>query len=242
MGDSSDYQGTAPYGTPDDPNAWFNELPPYWTGKTLSSYYDSKLNYASGTPDPGQPQDYMPFPGRAGSPVWFRPSAQMSDGDLSALASEPYPGYFAYAQDLDLNKIVGSASAENLLGNEDGGDATGIDGTQVPAVDVSMPKVSNLPRPSATVFMFDAAFNPNTENDGRSGDPAYNSEYPGIRFKTFASRHNKGGVIVFCDGHDAYFKDAYITNNVTAAMWSAKTEPPNPDVIWDPAYRAYLGY
>jgi prepilin-type N-terminal cleavage/methylation domain-containing protein/prepilin-type processing-associated H-X9-DG protein len=241
MGDSSDYEGTAPYGSPDDPNAWFNELPPYWNGKPLSYYYNAKLNWVSGLPDPGQPQDYMPFPGRAGSKMWFCPSAVMSDSDVAAIAAGTYPGFFAYAQDLDLNKIVGSSTSGDLLGSEPAGEATGVNGTQVPAVDVTMPKVSSLPKPSATVYMFDAAFNPLTENDGRSGDSSYNSIYPGIRFKTFASRHNKGGVITFCDGHDAYYKDAYITNGVTAAMWSAKTEPPNPDVIWDPAYRAYLG-
>ena len=231
MGDSSDYGGTAPYGSPDDPNAWFNELPPYWNGKTLAYYYDADVNYATGKRDPGAlPQNYMPFPGRAGSPMWFCPAAQMTDSDVKQISAAAYPGFFAFAQDLDLNKIIGTSSSGNLLGNE-------------PAnVDTTMPKVSSLPKPSATVYMFDAAFNPVTENDGRGSDPKYNSIYPGIRFKTFASRHNYGGIIAFCDGHALYYKDAYITNNVTSAMWSAKTEPPNPDVIWNPAYRAFLGY
>jgi prepilin-type processing-associated H-X9-DG protein len=70
----------------------------------------------------------------------------------------------------------------------------------------------------------------------------FNSLTPGLRFKSFASRHSKGGIIVFCDGHAKYFKDSYITNGVIGTMWDNKTEGPVPDVIWDAAYRAWLGY
>ena len=37
-GDSSDYTGTDPYGSANDPAAWFNVLPAYWAGQTLASY------------------------------------------------------------------------------------------------------------------------------------------------------------------------------------------------------------
>jgi len=91
-----------------------------------------------------------------------------------------------------------------------------------------------------TVYMFDEEFNASHEDSGRN-DWKFNALLAGARFKSFASRHSKGGNIIFCDGHAKYYKDEYITNGITAAMWSAKTEIPNPDVIWDPAYRAYLG-
>jgi hypothetical protein len=92
--------------------------------------------------------------------------------------------------------------------------------------------------------MFDCAFNPNTEIDDpfSPSSAQYNSTLPGLRFKTLASRHFKGSVIVFCDGHSRYYKDSYLTNGITQSMWNNKTEVPVPDVIWNPAYRAYLGY
>ena len=247
-GDSADYEGMAPFGTPDDPAAWFNQLPAYWAGKTYASYYDPlpHLNYATGAID-NKTQDYLPFPGRAGIKMWFCPSAQMTDSQIVMLqpdASEG-PGFFAYAQDLDLNKVVGTASGANLLGAEPSpGDFsyTWKGSTKnYPIVDDTEPKVSSLLKPAAQVYLFDQAFNPVSEDDGR-GDGPYNSLLPGVRFKSFASRHSKGGQIIFCDGHAAYFKDSYISNGVTSAMWSAKTEPAQPDVVWDPAYRAYLGY
>jgi len=246
MGDSSEYNGTAPYGTPDDPNAWFNELPVYWNGKPLSYYYNAKLNWATGTPDPGHPQNYMPFPGRAGSKVWFCPAAVMSDGDLSALSSEPYPGYFAYAQSLDLNKIIGTATPTSE-GNEPGGSTfVAPNGSVYSIVDDTMPKVSSLPKPSATVYMFDQLFNPNIEPYySNSGNDKYDSENPANRFKEFASRHNKGGVIVFCDGHSQYYKSYYVTNDCdfsTSLECYAPGKPAVPDIIWNAAFRAALGY
>ena len=251
------YSGTAPYGTADDPNAWFNELPPYWMGQTLSYYYDNDLNYATGKRDPAAPpQDYMPFPGRAGSKMWFCPSATMTDAEAAQILAANPPGgggasvgYFAYAQSLDLNKIIGTSTSSTPRGyvpGDNGGTMqtfVGPNGETYPLEDNTMPKIGSLIKPAATVYMFDAEFNPNTELDGRDTAPQnYNSIPPAVRFKTFASRHNKGGVIIFCDGHSAYYKDAYITNNVTPAMWSADEESPQPDVIWDPAYRAWIGY
>jgi prepilin-type processing-associated H-X9-DG protein len=233
MGDSGDYDGTAPYGTPDDPTAWFNVLPPYWNGKGLSYYYDSKLNWITGVPTPAEPQNYMPFPGRAGSKMWFCPSAQMSDGDLTALASEPYPGYFSYAQPIDLNKEVGTATA-----NPD------TVGTTYPFPE--MPKLISLPKPAYTVLMFDQLFNPNTESYTQdTKDTAYDSENPGDRFKFVASRHNAGAVLAFCDGHSQYYKDYYITNLCdfgTSVERVAPTGAAVPDIIWNPAFRAALGY
>jgi hypothetical protein len=99
-----------------------------------------------------------------------------------------------------------------------------------------MPRISSLPKPAASVLLFDAAFNPYTENENSS--PIYNNQLPGLRFKSLASRHSIGAVLNFCDGHAAYYKDKYLTNG---ANFSTKVEGPVPEVIWDPAYRAFLG-
>jgi prepilin-type N-terminal cleavage/methylation domain-containing protein len=226
MGDSQEYTGTYPYGTAADPSAWFNVLPPYWAGMPLSHYVSNKVNYATGTPT-SIVYEYMPFPGGAGSPFWFCPGIQMTMAQAASqlqAAPEPYPsvGYFGYCQDLDLNKIVGTASSGNPVGTE-------------PAYPF-MPKATSLPKPSATVLLFDAAFNPYTEID--NGNPIYNNQLPGLRFKNLASRHFSGAVINFVDGHAKYYKDSYLTNG---SDFAAKIEGPVPDVIWDPAYRAYMG-
>ncbi|HEY3863257.1 MAG TPA: prepilin-type N-terminal cleavage/methylation domain-containing protein [Verrucomicrobiae bacterium] len=245
MGDSGDYDGTPPYGTPDDPAAWFNQLPPYWSGTRLASYYDAKKDYITGLPDLNKPQNYMPFPGRAGSKLWFCPSAQMTDSDVASLAPETYPGYFSYAQSLDLNKVIGTATP-TTAGTEPQGSFTGANGNPVPANAVSMPKISSLPKPAATVYMFDQRFNPNVEPyAGTPADTKYDSENPANRFKEFAARHNLGGVIVFCDGHAKYFKDQYVTNFCdfgTSLECAGPGSPVASDIVWNPAFRAALGY
>jgi prepilin-type N-terminal cleavage/methylation domain-containing protein/prepilin-type processing-associated H-X9-DG protein len=239
------YSGTYPYGTAQDPGAWFNVLPPYWAGKTLASY-DAKphINWSTGH-STTIPQDYMPFPGRAGSKMWYCPAAQMSDSDVAALAlgSDPSVGFFAYAQSLDLNKVIGTASTTfrgDVPGLKPPAYFTGTNGEQYLLEDAYMPKVSSLPKPAATVYMFDTAFNPFTEPHGNL--PSYDAVDPGKRWDTFSNRHSVGGVIVFCDGHARYYKDAYITNGAAPAVLDADLEHAQPDVIWDPAYRYALGY
>jgi hypothetical protein len=177
----------------------------------------------------------------------------MSDADAANIANANPPvgrsvGYFAYAQSLDLNKIVGTASSgtpRGLVPGDVGGamQMFTYNGSQYPIEDNTMPKVSSLPKPSATVYMFDAEFNPTTDLNGRDAAPqTYNSVPPAVRFKSFSSRHNYGAVIIFCDGHSSYFKSAYITNNMTPTMWTSDEESPLGDVVWDPAYRAWIGY
>jgi prepilin-type N-terminal cleavage/methylation domain-containing protein/prepilin-type processing-associated H-X9-DG protein len=233
MGSDGDYNGGTGVGVeggPDDPTAWFNVLPPYMASRNLASYSDKHINYITGLPDLNTPQNYMPFPGRAASPVWFCPSATMTDSQVAMLAGETPPGvwgFFAYAQPIDLNKKVGTATPT----------------TQGQTYDYpEMPKISNLPKPSGTVLLFDQCFNPQTEID--NGSPLYNSENPGDRFKSLASRHTKGAVLAFCDGHSAYYKDYYLTNysNFPDGIEAFPGGPAVPDVIWDPAFRAALGY
>jgi hypothetical protein len=135
----------------------------------------------------------------------------------------PSVGYFGYCQSLDLNKQVGTANDSDKMGSDYEPYGT-------------MPKFTALPKPSATVLLFDAAFNPFTENE--NANPIYNNQLPGLRFKSVASRHFTGAVLNFCDGHASYYNDFYLTNG---ADFSKKLEAPVPDVIWNPAYRAYLG-
>ena len=228
--------GVGIYGGPDDPTAWFNALPPYMATRNLASYCDAHINYITGKPDLTTPQNYMPFPGRSGSKIWFCPSAQMSDSDVALLAPEGGSpggawGYFSYAQSIDLDKIVGSATTDTE------GKAYFYPG---------MPKISNLPKPGATVLMFDQLFNPNTEAYVQNAsDSPYDSENPGNRFKELASRHSTGAVINFCDGHAQYYKDYYVTNDCdfgSSLECYGPGKPAVPDIIWDPAFRAALGY
>ncbi|MGA3179878.1 MAG: prepilin-type N-terminal cleavage/methylation domain-containing protein [Terracidiphilus sp.] len=227
MGDSEDYEGTDPYGSALDPTAWFNLLPPYWGGKPLASYESNRVSYLTGTPT-SIIYEYMPFPGGTGSSFWFCPAIRMSTAEAAsqleaAPETAPSVGYFGYCQSLDLNKVIGTSTTSDPLGE------TYPYGT--------MPKINTLPKPSASVLLFDAAFNPYTELE--NANPIYNNQLPGLRFKSVASRHFVGAVLNFCDGHANYFKDSYLTNG---ADFSTKLEGPVPDVIWDPAYRYFLDH
>ena len=112
-------------------------------------------------------------------------------------------------------------------------ESDGETGTPYP----NMPKMSSFSQPAATVFMFDIVFDPATEVV--NGSPQYNSVNPAGRQRSYASRHNHGGIINFLDGHAAYYKDYYITNNPSTLPYN---EPLQPDVIWDaPARGAQFG-
>jgi prepilin-type N-terminal cleavage/methylation domain-containing protein/prepilin-type processing-associated H-X9-DG protein len=209
-----------PAGTPQDPLAWFNELPPLVGEKTLSTYYQT-LSTGRGISSSSKASQYMPFPGGEG-PIWECPSASMSlstikngllataDNSLNGIPGGT--GFFSYAMNIDLKRSS--------------------DGT-TPIPNQMMPKISSFINTSATVFMFDMVFDPVTEKVNSA--PQYNSVNPAGRQNSFASRHSKGGVINFFDGHAAYFKTAYIQNNPSSG---GEKEPLLPDVIWDPPYRA----
>jgi len=224
------------FGTPEDSAAWFNVLPPYMAARNLASYDQNRVNWQSGART-SIPQNYLPFPGRAGSKVWFCPSATMSDADVAMLQGESpegVGGFFSYAQPIDLNKQVGSGGTSSAP-------TEGTDYNPYP----TMPKLNTLPKPSATILMFDQLFNPSTEPYGPNPTEFYQSENPANRFKFLASRHSNGAVLGFCDGHAQYFKTYYVTNYCD---FSASVEcygpgkPAVPNIIWNPAYRAALGY
>jgi prepilin-type processing-associated H-X9-DG protein len=184
------------------------------------------IYYKAYTTSPGTAPDkmtkYYPFPNNGIGPIWMCPSATMdqatiTDGKLGIPVNATRAGeggFFSYAMNIDLKR--------------------GADGTtafQYP----TMPKMTSLRNPSAVVFMFDQVFDPVTENV--NGSQAFNSVNPADRQNSFASRHNLGGNINFCDGHVAYFKTAYIQNNPSNGGTPSTSEPLLPDVIWNALYR-----
>jgi len=76
-------------------------------------------------------------------------------------------------------------------------------------------------------MMYDTVFNP--VDEVVNGSPQFNSVNPANRYRSFASRHNKGGVIAFLDGHAKQFKTSYV--------YASGTEPLLPDIIWNNPYR-----
>jgi prepilin-type processing-associated H-X9-DG protein len=87
--------------------------------------------------------------------------------------------------------------------------------------------------------MFDQVFDPASEIV--NGAPQYDSVNPAARQRSFAWRHMGGGIINFLDGHAAFYKTSYITNNPSGDVNSSGVggfnEPILPDVIWDAPYR-----
>jgi prepilin-type N-terminal cleavage/methylation domain-containing protein len=149
----------------------------------------------------------VPFPGGLGK-IWECPSASMTaDQVQNSLAGGGGEGFFSYDMNIDLKKQTATANITYPR----------------------MPKLSNYRVSSATVMLFDCVFNPVTEVV--NGSPQYNSVNPANRWRSFASRHNSGGVINFLDGSAKYFKDRYVTNG------AGTDEVRNGDIIWNDPYR-----
>jgi prepilin-type N-terminal cleavage/methylation domain-containing protein len=208
--DGMDAGGTYPgnNGASSDPNAWFNLLPQLVGERTLAAYEN----------DPGGiAMNKLPFPGGKGK-IWECPSASMTPADVAIVVGNGADGFFSYDMNIDLKKVI-----------ETGNESANYDYPQ-------MPKVTDFPKPSAMVLLFDCVFNPNTEIVNAS--PTYNSVNPANRFKSYAARHSVGGVINFLDGHASYYTDRYVTNG---ANFSSSLEGPVPDIIWNYPYRVVLG-
>jgi prepilin-type N-terminal cleavage/methylation domain-containing protein len=200
MDASGQYPGSGAVGTPDDTNAWFNLYPPNVAERTLQDYF-----HITGT---GDPRKKMPFPGANGK-IWECPAATMSESDYTVLNGGGANGFFSYAFNIDLKK--NSDGLANMLYPR-------------------MPKLSILPKPTATVLMFDVVFNPVTEIV--NGSPGYNSVNPANRFRSIGVRHDKGTVINFTDGHAKYYKINSVTNAATFGT-ASNAEPLNPEIIWN---------
>ncbi|MGA3145598.1 MAG: prepilin-type N-terminal cleavage/methylation domain-containing protein [Verrucomicrobiota bacterium] len=215
MGQNGDYPGNVyngvQTGDPTDPNAWFNLLPSLLADQNLSVYYSAFINARGGSAT--KATTYLPFPGGLG-PIWECPAAYMALNTVSTvLAGNGVDGFFSYDMNIDLKR-------KN-------------DGTYTSAMDYpQMPKLTTFIQPTTIAFMFDCVFDPVTEVV--NGSPKYNSVNPANRQNSFASRHNQGGVISFCDGHVDYFKTTYIQSNPSTG---GESEPLLGDVIWDVPYR-----
>jgi prepilin-type N-terminal cleavage/methylation domain-containing protein/prepilin-type processing-associated H-X9-DG protein len=215
------YCGSDGTGTPTDPLAWFNALPPSLGEATLQYYYIT-VSGGRGLNGSTKAQQYMPFPGAHGK-IWECPSAHMDASTIAngglAMPDNPPPrdpgpggaGFFSYAMNIDLKRQADGST---------------------PLYYEKTHKLTDFRQPSAIVLMFDIVFDPATEVV--NGSPQYNSVNPAGRQRSIAARHNGGAIINFLDGHAAFFKDLYITNNPSSGGYN---EPMNPDVIWDAPYR-----
>jgi prepilin-type N-terminal cleavage/methylation domain-containing protein/prepilin-type processing-associated H-X9-DG protein len=208
MGENGSYPGNVfngvQTGHPTDPNAWFNVLGPEVGDKPLSAYWAA---VAPGTANFNVNSTTLPFPGGNGK-IWQCPSAKMKVSDLIGGSPNGRLGFFSYAMNIDLKK-------------------------QTPTVNFTypeMPRLAGIPNPTATVLMFDNVFNPKTEVV--NGSPQFNSVNPANRWRSFASRHENGGMINFLDGHAAYFKLSVVQAG------AGNNEGLNPDLIWNAPYRA----
>src|SRR5882762_3764656 len=96
MGHNGQYPGDAfnglPTGTPDDPNAWFNQLPPNVAERKLADY--------AAQPGGNMPAK-MPFPGKNGK-IWHCSAATMSIDEAAMVAGAGAGGFFSYAFNIDL--------------------------------------------------------------------------------------------------------------------------------------------
>lgn len=133
------------------------------------------------------------------------------------LAGSGQDGFFSYNMNIDLKRTATSPYTSTY---------------PYP----SMPKLTSFAQPVATVFLFDCVFDPITEVV--NGSPQYNSVNPANRQNSFASRHSKGGIINFFDGHASYFKTAYVQTKTTSPPPGGEGEGILPDIIWDAPYRA----
>jgi len=208
--DGMDVNGQYPgvSGGQNDPNAWFNLLPPNMSDRTLKDYF-------ADTSDGNATYQRYPFPGGRGK-VWHCPSAMMSTGeaqDNNVVDNGGAGGFFSYGMNIDLKRVTpGYANSDAALYPR-------------------MPKATSIKRPVDTVVLFDLVFNRNKE-----GGNAFNSVNPANRWRSFGRRHNAAGTINFVDGHSAMYKISVVTNGVT--MSGSAQEFPGYPLVWNPPFRA----
>jgi prepilin-type N-terminal cleavage/methylation domain-containing protein/prepilin-type processing-associated H-X9-DG protein len=200
-----DTGATTGQGSPNDEFAWFNALPPLVAEKPFSVYWN-----APG----GNMTQKLPWPGAQGK--FFECPAIIGDTSETFIAGGQY-GFWSYGMNLDL-KATTSLSASGAYS-----------ALPWPAE----PKLSAVPKPVATVLLTEMAFSPTHES--LVIGPDRNGIFPSERSTKFPYRHNsnKGGNLVFLDGHSSYFKRSYITNGFADAGTTHRAEKCNPDVIWD---------
>jgi prepilin-type N-terminal cleavage/methylation domain-containing protein/prepilin-type processing-associated H-X9-DG protein len=230
--------GSAPYpaqGSPIDPYAWFNALPPTVADHPLSYYYSQPG---------GNIQKKYPLPGNGIGKIWLCPSAQASQADLngpnefgSGTTSGDFGtfGIFSYVMDLDLKLKSAIRNGVALTANGSGNSYA------YP----TMPKLTTNLRATAQVFITEQAFSPNLETYDNGVGPnsttqnKRNGSLPAQRWSVFSQRHNKGGNISFLDGHAARFKWDYVIGGPLPKVGDphggdSRAEPLNPDIWWNP--------
>lgn len=122
-------------GSPNDVNAWFNDLPPCVAEKKLSEYYNL-----------GPPKTTMPFPGNGIGRIWHCPAAKGDSAD-NFLKGGSF-GFFSYVMNIDLKLI--STINNKVQGNS--------------FTYPSMPKLGTLRNAVSVVMLTEVAFSPRLEN------------------------------------------------------------------------------
>ena len=196
-------------GSPRDPLAWFNALPPFLGQRSLAGFATN----ASAT----DPKQMWPFPGKQGG-FFHCAGARAASGDHFMKGGAF--GLFSYGMNLDLK--LQSSIRNGVQGNS----------YEYPL----MPLLSAMPNPSATVSLLDQAFSPTLE--ACTPDPARNGVFPAARSERLALRHglgNRGGAnLTFLDGHAQFFRRDYLKNPTLG-----REEKFLSDVIWNPNRERY---
>jgi prepilin-type N-terminal cleavage/methylation domain-containing protein len=203
-------------GDSQQPYAWFNLLPPLVAERPLAAYTSNVLS--APVNDARHNSQIVPFPGGLGK-IYHCTAARMTGNDFDKIDADVPPhgadGFFSYDMNIDLKHNAASYSANYPY--------------------PQMPKVTQIKRPLETVFMFDCLFSPNAE-----GGNNFNSVNPANRWRSFASRHNQGGNILFVEGHIEYFKAAVVIaggNKSTDPGGGNPQEWPGTPLIWNPPFR-----
>jgi prepilin-type N-terminal cleavage/methylation domain-containing protein len=210
--DGMDASSTYGPGDSQQANAWFNLLPQYVSEQPLSSYTTNATANSS-----EQNSRIVPFPDGVGK-IYQCTAARMVGNDFAQIdgnGSGIYgkDGFFSYDMNIDL-KHKDAITIYSYTASP------------------NMPKSTQIHRPVDTVFMFDCVFSPSAEVVNTA--PQFNSVNPANRWHNFASRHNKGGNIVFIEGHVDYYKTAAVQSWGPA---SGTPEYPGTPLIWNPPYR-----
>jgi prepilin-type N-terminal cleavage/methylation domain-containing protein/prepilin-type processing-associated H-X9-DG protein len=200
-------------GTPNDPSAWINLLPPLVGSQPLSYYYPlTGMTY----------QQKYPFPGNDVGKIWMCPSAMISPSDNTAsggFMNLGKYGFFSYRMNLDLKALEYIHTGYKSLGYP------------------NMPKLSSIRNPTSVVMLSEAVFSPTLEAvtpEGvtiGSGSQRQAGTFPAARWTYFSWRHNLRGTIVFIDGHAETFRHDYVFN--TNPTPDSRNEKDDGDIIWD---------
>ena len=191
-------------GSPRDPLAWFNALPPFLGLKSFAGFATNSTAT--------DPKELWPYPGKRGG-IFHCSAARAVEVDQFMKGGAF--GVFSYGMNLDLK--LQSSIRNGVQGNS----------YDYPM----MPPLSVLPNPAATVSLLDQAFSPSLEPC--TPDPARNGVFPAARSERLALRHgqgNRGGAnLVFLDGHAQFFRRSYLLNPTPG-----REEKFLNDVIWNP--------